>query len=70
MTSKLRSIPTDDVQLLLSSRKVVSRGGILRELLYNSLDARAKHILILVNSHDGSLETRDDGHGITPDDVG
>lgn len=67
--SRVHKMPTEAIDLLLSSRRVSSRESICRELIYNSLDAEATSINVSINTRTGSLEVQDDGHGIPPADV-
>ncbi|KAJ3333786.1 hypothetical protein HDU76_003600 [Blyttiomyces sp. JEL0837] len=66
--SSIHRLPPEVISLLRSSLFTNSLSQVAVELLQNSIDAQASHVEIIVNILEKSLEVRDDGVGIPPDD--
>ena len=59
-------LPDDVVAQIKSSAAIVSLGGVVLELLKNSLDANASRIEATVDFVRGGCTVEDDGQGILP----
>ncbi|KAH6639395.1 DNA mismatch repair protein [Boeremia exigua] len=65
-TMSIRPLPDDVVAQIKSATAVVSLGGVVLELLKNSLDAKASRINVTVDFARGACVVEDDGLGIPP----
>ncbi|KAK9318654.1 hypothetical protein V1524DRAFT_444530 [Lipomyces starkeyi] len=62
-------LPDNLVSLLRSEVTIASVPQCVAELVHNSLDAKASHIDIFLRLSPFYMLVKDDGHGITPDDM-
>ncbi|KAK9254636.1 hypothetical protein V1507DRAFT_480002 [Lipomyces tetrasporus] len=65
----MQSLPDNLVSLLRSEVSIDSVAKCIAELVRNSLDAAAAHVDIFLRSSNLYVLVKDDGHGITPDDM-
>ncbi|KAK9322081.1 hypothetical protein V1517DRAFT_353291 [Lipomyces orientalis] len=65
----MQSLPDNIVSLLRSEVSIDSVAKCIAELVRNSLDAAAAHVDIFLRSSNLYVLVKDDGHGITPDDM-
>lgn len=65
-TMSIRPLPEQVVAQIKSSTAIVSLGGVVLELLKNSLDAKATRIVVNVDFARGGCVVEDDGLGIQP----
>ena len=69
MASIVRALPGSDAKKLCADRTISSPITLLKELIENSIDARATIVEVLVSSDTTSkIEVRDNGTGISPAD--
>jgi DNA mismatch repair ATPase MutL len=65
----IAALPKSTTRLLTSSQVLTTPASLIKELVDNSLDARATSINISISSNTVDIiEVRDNGHGIQPDD--
>src|SRR5271169_6760807 len=65
----IAALPKSTTRLLTSSQALTTPVSLVKELVDNSLDARATSISITISSNTVDIiEVRDNGHGIQPDD--
>jgi DNA mismatch repair protein MLH3 len=65
----MQYLPDNLVSLLRSEVTIASVPQCVAELVHNSLDAKASHIDIFLRLSPFYMLVKDDGHGITPDDM-
>ncbi|KAK9377036.1 uncharacterized protein V1513DRAFT_374140 [Lipomyces chichibuensis] len=65
----MQYLPDNIVSLLRSEVTIASVHQCVAELVHNSLDAKASHIDIILRLSPFYMLVKDDGHGITPDDM-
>lgn len=67
----ITALPGTTVRLLGSAAAITTPVDVIKELLDNALDAEATSVDILVSANlIGSIQVRDNGHGIQADDYG
>jgi DNA mismatch repair protein MutL len=65
----IAALPSTTIRLLNSAQVLTTPVSLVKELIDNSLDAKATSIDIIISSNTlDKVEVRDNGHGIQPDD--
>ncbi|KAF2435796.1 hypothetical protein EJ08DRAFT_675008 [Tothia fuscella] len=68
-TSSIKSLPPATVQLIGSTQVLLDASSVIKELVENSIDARATSISIEISTNTlDVIQVRDNGHAIAPDD--
>lgn len=66
----ITALPEATVHLLGSTQVITTPTSLIKELIDNSLDARATSVDIIISSNTlDKLEVRDNGHGVPKDDL-
>lgn len=70
-TTSIKALPAGTTQLLTLTQVITSPLSAVKELIENSLDARATTISIEISANSlDAIQVRDNGHGIAPDNRG
>ncbi len=69
MNKSIEALPVATQNRLRSTQILTSLPQVVSELLQNALDAGARHVDIGVDRDDWSCWVRDDGHGISKDNM-
>lgn len=65
----IAALPPPTIRQLGSSQVLIGPSSIVKELIDNALDARAKSIFVDISANTlDSIQVKDDGHGIPSDD--
>lgn len=69
--ASIKALPSSTVQLIGSSQVLLDASSVVKELVENAIDARATSISIDLSANTlNTIQVRDNGHGIAPDDRG
>jgi DNA mismatch repair protein MutL len=67
--ASIKALPPSTVHRIGSSQVLVDSSSVVKELIDNSIDARATSISIEISSNTlDIIQVTDNGHGITPED--
>ena len=67
---KIQRLSENSINQIAAGEVVENPASVIKELIENSLDAKASHITIRIEKGGQELiEIEDDGHGMSPDDA-
>jgi DNA mismatch repair protein MutL len=66
---KIKLLTAHEIQYIAAGEVIENWASIVKELIENSIDAKATHIIVRYDEERGILEIQDDGEGIDPLDL-